>query len=166
MIRQLAAVLLLTVALAAQERQPPPPPPPPAGQTIYRLEYTVTEMEGTKKLQARNYSLQVIDRSDARMRVGNKIPIPTGTEQVQYMDVGVNIDSRPVTIDAHTVRVRTNIEVSALASTDNARRPILRNFNNMVETILPLDKPVLLSSQDEPGTSTTFQVTVVARIVK
>jgi hypothetical protein len=123
-------------------------------------------MDGAKKLQARNYSLQVIDRSDARMRVGNRIPITTGAEQVQYMDIGVNIDARATTIDTHTVRIKTNIEVNSLASTESSRRPIIRNFNNMVETTLPLDKPVQLSSQDEPGTSTTYQVTLVARIVK
>src|SRR5258706_2000728 len=155
MIKQLAAVLLLSTVLVAQEKQQPPPPPP-AGQTIYRLEYTVTEMEGAKRLQARNYSLQVIDRSDARMRVGNRIPITTGNEQVQYMDIGVNIDARATMIDAHTVRVRTNIEVNSLASTESSRRPIIRNFNNMVETSIPLDKPIMLTSQDEPGTSTTF----------
>ena len=165
MIKQLAAVLLLSTVLVAQEKQQQPPSPP-AGQTIYRLEYTVTEMEGAKRLQARNYSLQVIDRSDARMRVGNRIPITTGNEQVQYMDIGVNIDARATMIDAHTVRVRTNIEVNSLASTESSRRPIIRNFNNMVETSIPLDKPIMLTSQDEPGTSTTFQVSLTARIVK
>lgn len=165
MIRHITAVLLLAAALAAQERQPPPPPPP-AGQTTYRLEYTITEMEGAKKLQSRNYSMQVLERGDARMRVGNRIPITTGAEQVQYMDIGVSIDARATTIDAHTVRVRTGIEVNSLASTESSRRPIIRNFNNQVETIIPLDKPIQLTSQDEPGTSTTFQVTVTARIVK
>src|SRR5258706_13034852 len=103
MIKQLAAVLLLSTVLVAQEKQQPPPPPP-AGQTIYRLEDTVTEMEGAKKLQARNYSLQGIDRSDARMRVGNRIPITTGNEQVQYMDIGVNIDARGTMNEENTVR--------------------------------------------------------------
>ena len=46
---------------------------------------------------------------------------------------------------------------------------ILRQPGDLVRRILsliPMDKLVLLTSQDEPGTNTTFQVHVTARIVK
>lgn len=166
MIRQIAAVLLLAAALVAQERQPPPPPPPPpAVQTTYVLEYTVSELEGTRKVRSRNYTVQVNDRSEGRLRVGSRVPLVTG-EQVQYMDVGVNIDARPISVDSRSVRLNTKLEVTAMASTDSSRRPILRNMTSWGETVIPLDKPVILSSQDEPGTETTFQVQVIARIVK
>jgi len=166
MIKQLAAVLLLTTVLVAQEKQPPPPPPPPAGgQITYVLEYTITELDGTKKLRSRNYTMLIIDRSDGRLRVGSRVPISTG-EQVQYMDVGVHIDARPISIDSRTVRLKTTLEVTAMASTDASRRPILRNMNSSADTVIALDKPVILSTQDEPGTETTFQVQVVARIAK
>lgn len=165
MIRHIAAVLLLAAALAAQERQPPPPPPP-VGQTTYRLEYTVSELEGTKKLRSRNYTMLVVERSNGRLRVGNRIPITGKEGQFQYMDVGVNIDARPVSLDAHNVRLDTRVEVTALASTENPARPILRNLSSQMEAVIPLDKTVILATQDEPGTETSFQVTVTARIVK
>ena len=82
------------------------------------------------------------------------------------MDVGVNIDTRPVAVDAHNVRLNTRVEVSTLASTDSSRRPVLRNFTNQVDATIPLDKSVMLTSQDELGTDSTFQVQVVARVVK
>ena len=167
MIKQLAAVLLLAAAVAAQEKQPPPPTVPLSGNTTYHLEFTVTELEGAKKLHTRNYSVIVGDGKDARLRVGNRIPIVTGKEeQIQYMDVGANFDVRPIWVDARTVRLRAILEVSALAASDSSRRPVLRNFNNALETNVPLDKQVLLTSQDEPGTEITFQVHLVARIAR
>ena len=167
MIKQFAAVLLLAVVLAAQDKQPPPPPPPPppAGQTTYWLEYTVSELDGTKKLRSRNYTVLIMERNNGRLRVGSRVPITTG-EQVQYMDVGVNIDARPTAIDARTLRLSTILEVTAMASSDSSRRPILRNLSAHMDSVIPLDKPVILSTQDEPGTETTFQVQVIARIVK
>jgi hypothetical protein len=169
MIKQLAVILLLAVLLCAQEKQPPPPPPPPAGVT-YQLEFTFTEMDGAKKVQSRNYTMLISEGRNARLRVGSKIPLVTGTtagvEQLQYMDVGANIDARAEAGDARTVRLDTRLEVTGLASGEISRRPVLRNFNNAVVATVPLEKSTLLTSQDEPGTSTTFQVHVVARIAK
>ena len=175
----LIAICFLTVVpLLAQEKapQPPPPPPPPPSSDNYRLEFTISEIEGTKKLQSRNYSMLVVGGRDGRLRVGNRIPISVGVksgeEQIQYNDLGVNIDARAAFVDAHSVRLSVTVEVSGLAGSEPgdpqkiSRRPIVRQFNNRVEVIIPLDKAVLLTSQDEPGTNTTFQVQAVVKIQK
>lgn len=158
--------LVLSLPLLAQEK----PKDTSANNNVYRLDFTITELEGTKKLVSRNYSMLIGEGRNARLRVGNKLPISTGSaagaEQFQYMDVGANIDATPWLVDGSSLRLVARLDVSTMASMDQARRPVLRNFNNAVEAVIPLDKLVLLTSQDEPGTSTTFQVSVIAKIVK
>jgi len=167
------AVLLATTLAVAQEKP-----------TVYRLEYTITEMDGAKKLSSRSYTIQVEDRKRGTMRVGTRVPVPTGSFQsgaagaggaaepniqYNYMDVGVNLDATPSTIDATSIRLDTSVDINSLVSPDSAssrRPPVTRSCRDQASTIIPLDKPVILTTQDDPSYNTSLQVQVTARIVK
>ena len=166
MLKRIALTLLAVTAIAAAQEKAPPPPPPPGA--VYRLEFTITELEGTKKISSRNYTVLVEDRKLGRIRVGSKVPLSTKEGAIQYFDVGVNIDGRPVTIDSASVHLDTVIEITSVAVPEatTAKAPVIRNFRNQTELPMPLDKPVLLTSQDEPGSNTTIQVQVLAKVVK
>ncbi len=166
MLKRVTLILIFAAAsLMAQEKTAPP-----ATHAVYRLEYTISEVEGSKK-QSHSYSILVMDGRDGRLRVGSKIPIPFGKEgqtQIQFMDVGVRIDATPRTADPGTVQLNTTFEVTAVATggPGSSLPPVLRNLNNSLGVLVPLDKPVLLTSQDEPGSQTAFQVQVLVRAVK
>ena len=168
MLKRIALTLLAATAIAAaQEKAPPPPPPPPSG-AVYRLEYTITELEGTKKISSRTYTMLVGDYKSGSIRVGNKIPLQNKDGQVQYFDVGVNIDGRPTAIDSASVHLNTIIENTSVvvAEASTAKAPVVRNLRNSIELGLPLDKPVVLTTQDDPSSNTTIQVQVLAKVVK
>jgi hypothetical protein len=166
MVKRLALLALAAAALAAQEKQPPPPPPPPPPNAVYQLEFTLTELEGAKRLHARSYSFQVNNLRWGKMRVGNRIPVVTEGDKVQYMDVGVNIDARPTALDARAINLEARLEVNGIVGQEGSRRPTMRVFTNEINATVPLDKPVQLASQEEPGTNITYQVSVTARLVR
>jgi hypothetical protein len=162
------AILLATTLAVAQENTTHP--------TVYRLEYTITEMDGAKKLSSRSYTLQAEEGKSASMRVGTRVPVPTSTadgpQSYQYMDVGVNLDvTASSLLEATTIRLKTNVEITSLiAPTDPSARhgtpPATRRTSDQVTTVIPLDKPVTLTTQDDPSYNTSMQVQVIAHIVK
>lgn len=159
------AVLLATTLAVAQEKDASTRP------TVYRLEYTITEMEGAKKLSSRTYTLQAEDGKSASMRVGTRVPVPAGAVY-NYMDVGVNLDVTATVMDATNLRLKTNVEISSIIAPANAvdashqPPPATRQTRDAATTIVPLDKPVILTTQDDPSYNTTTQVQVIAKIVK
>lgn len=78
----------------------------------------------TKIIQ--NPEVRVSDGESARLRVGDRIPIATGSfqatagggigvnTQFQYIDVGVNIDLVPHVLPDHSVSMKLGVEVSSL----------------------------------------------------
>ncbi len=144
--------------------------------TVYRLEYTITEMDGAKKLSSRSYSLQAEEGKPASMRVGTRVPVATGgmgdAVQYQYIDVGVNLDVTASTMEAATIRLKTNVEITSVIApptgpgASRQPQPTVRQTKDQLTTVIPLDKPVILTTQDDPSYTTSMQVQVIARIVK
>src|SRR5712691_8359017 len=90
------SVRFLALALMAGTSFAQNPEPP----KFYKLDFVVKEVEGTKVLNARSYSITVsTDASSphSSIRTGSKVPTPTGTTgQFTFIDLGVNIDCGPV----------------------------------------------------------------------
>ncbi len=73
-----------------------------------------------------NPEVRVSDGESARLRVGDRVPIATGSfqataglgpvvnTQFQYIDVGVNIDLQPHVLPDHSVSMKLGVEVSSL----------------------------------------------------
>ena len=72
-----------------------------------------------------NPQVRVSDGESARLRVGDRVPIATGSfqaigvgpsinTQFQYIDVGVNIDLTPHVHPDHSVSIKLGVEVSSL----------------------------------------------------
>src|SRR5579863_4506613 len=102
MLKRIVLIVLLSATAAiAQEKT-----------TVYRMEYTVIETEGAKKLTSRTYTLVTEDHKRAVMRVGTRVPIRNGENSYNYMDVGVNLDATPTTVgDSGNVRLDTTIDI-------------------------------------------------------
>src|ERR1022692_2269548 len=155
--------ILITAAAVAQDKPNPAP-----GPTL-RLEYTVVEMEGAKKTSSRTYTMMLEGGKTGRMRTGTRVPFSSGKDQaMQYMDVGTNFDAR-TTMTEGAVRVITIFEISSVTAAEGpsaTRAPVLRSCSDNVETVVPLDKQVVLTTQDDPGNNTSLQVLLVIKLVK
>ncbi len=150
------ALLLLATAAVAQEKA-----------TVYKLEYTVVESEGAKKLTSRAYTLLVEEGKRGFMRVGSRVPTGSVEKGYNYIDVGVNIDAAPKMIDASSVRLETTVDISSIVTEGSSSRPpVLRNCRGQIGTALPLDKVVTISTQDDPANNTNLAVQVIVKLVK
>ncbi|GEM_PF-6185086 len=165
----LVAATFVTAPFAVAQAQDMP--------KVYKLEYTVLETEGAKKISSRTYTLMVEDNKRSNLRVGLRVPIATslpaggdGPTQYNYMDVGVQVDALAHSLDASTIRLETISDITSLVTPDGApsarRPPTTRSCRESINTVIPLDKVVTLSTQDDPSYNTTMTLQVVAHLVK
>lgn len=167
--------LLLGVA-AAQEKSEPEPQP--AG--MYRLDFVIKEMDGTKVVNSRNYSM-VVDapwgigntahRTSANLRAGNRVPVSVGSKDAafQYMDVGVTVAVTLVQKGSGALGFDMNVEVSSLAQPEGQSQmgmqsggtPVVRSERSSVAGILTPGKELVVSSIDDPVSNRRFVVAVV-----
>src|ERR1700693_5426386 len=57
----------------------------------YRLDFSVNELEDGKKINTRQYSLNLNADDANEIKIGTRVPVEAGHEQFQYMDVGTSI---------------------------------------------------------------------------
>ncbi|HVM75810.1 MAG TPA: hypothetical protein VMT75_09225 [Candidatus Saccharimonadales bacterium] len=129
------AVTLFTLGLLGSEllAQEKPKPEAKSSPTTLKLQVTITETQGDKKLANLPYTFFV--KSDyagpgpwAKVRMGSRVPVATGSYQMgsgssnpigplvntqfQYIDVGTNIDARAITTDEGRYDLILNLERS------------------------------------------------------
>jgi type II secretory pathway component GspD/PulD (secretin) len=143
----------------------------------YRLAYTITDSDSGKRIGTQRVDVIVISGGKTQVKQGSKVPIVTGTyhagtpaqnSQVQYQDVGLNIEAS-VTGSANGVEVRTKIEQSSVAEERSGmgpQDPVVRQTVLEGTSTLAPGKPLLLGSLDVPGSTRHQEIEVVAELVR
>lgn len=139
----------------------------------YRLTYTVTEMDGAKRIGSQRFAMVLTDAQKTSLNQGNRVPVSTGSyggvsaagvqTQFTYMDVGTNFEA---TLYATGSGARLNSKVTqssfvAATSSDGPQSPIVRNLTLEGSSMLIPGKPVMLGSMDVPGSTRHLDVEVV-----
>jgi hypothetical protein len=135
----------------------------------YRIEFNVREIEDGKRLNSRNYMMVVEDDSWGRIRVGNRVPIVGGEKQLQYNDVGMNIDCRPreregsVTLD---VRLESSSVVAQEQMAAVNTNPVFRQQRTNIVSVVTPGKPTMVATMDDVVTNRRYEIEVTATKVK
>ena len=166
-----AVALLLTAAGFSQSEQKPASPDTNKvsadSADTYRIDVTIREMQDGKSISSRNYSTLIRDGryiAPRTIRVGSRLPVGT---PVNYLDVGTNLTVRAWKLEGQLILSMT-VEVSSIAPVDPsstvklADAPVLRQFRTDQEAAIPLGKPTLLNSIDDPSSNHKFQIEVTA----
>jgi type II secretory pathway component GspD/PulD (secretin) len=142
---------------------------------LYRLTYTITDIDGGKRLGSQQFTLLVTSGEKSTFKQGSRVPIVTGTTfgetqntQVQYLDVGLAIEAS-VSGSPDSLNMHTKIEESSLAEerpVTTAQDPVVRQTVFDESSQLSHGKPLTLGSLDLPGTTRSQQVEVVAELVR
>jgi type II secretory pathway component GspD/PulD (secretin) len=139
---------------------------------VYRITYTITEFDNGKKTGVQHYSMVVAGDNKSVFKQGNRIPIITGSfdkdnsganTQIQYLDVGVNIETTVSGVGLHT-----KIEQSSVAdekSNVGIQDPLVRQTMLEGTSTFTPGKVFVLGSIDIPGTTRHQDVEVVAELV-
>jgi hypothetical protein len=143
----------------------------------YRLTYTITDSDSGKRIGTERVAVTVISGGKTQVKQGTKVPIVTGTydagtpgqnSQVQYQDVGLNIEAA-VEGSANGVEVRTKIEQSSVAEEKSGmgpQDPVVRQTVLEETSTLSPGKTLLLGSLDVPGSTRHQEIEVVAELVR
>jgi hypothetical protein len=141
---------------------------PETAGALYRVAVTVKELDGNNKVNSRAYTVMVRPQGpgqphQGQLRVGSRVPILTGKESMQYMDVGMKIDvfnareleglfTGTITIEMNTV-VPGEVQAGA---------PVLRDLRLTAPFVLTPGKAAIVGTVDDVNSRRTFQVEVTA----
>ena len=156
-------ILGLTLALAfagsgARGQTNSAPSPVQAALKTYRLTYTLTETDGGKRVGTQHLAMIVVSGRKTVLKQGNRVPLVTGSVstsggpqmQVQYLDIGLNIDAS-IEEANDVVKLNTAVEQSSIAEEKSGlgtQDPIVRQAKLEGTSILTAGKPLILGSMD------------------
>jgi hypothetical protein len=110
-----ATVVLSPAVIRAQEKAPDTP------QTHYKLTYRLLEVDANGKVTNSRAYFAIIgaggDSAPAKIRTGDKFPIAVGTggTDVQYQDVGTDIDTFHPRIHDQQLSLQVSAALSSVA---------------------------------------------------
>ena len=137
----------------------------------YHLDLAINELEDGKRINSRQYSLNLNsnDSSD-NLEIGTKVPVEVKEGEVHYLDVGTSILAR---IGEHRGQTELTVraEVSNFSTPEQGQdkhdpHPALRQLKISGSTLLPLGKPMVIGSVDDPNSKRTFQLEVTVTKLK
>ena len=179
-----AAILgwaILCTGAAAQDTSPKAQPEkaaeektkarPPVEQ--YHLDFSINELEDGKKINSRQYSMDLDTNEPNEIKIGTRVPVATKegeSREFQYVDVGTNIMAR-IGEERGQLSLFVRAENSHLAteSSPGERQdlgPVIRQFKMGGAVLLPVSKPVILSTADDPNSRRQFQLEVTVTKIK
>ena len=145
---------------------------------VYRLTYTITDIDNGKRSNPQRYSMIVTSGSKTELKQGSKVPLVVGTytesgsgspnTQVQYQDVGLQIEAALNTyLDG--VRLGTKIGESTVADEKSGigmQDPVFHQTTFEGTSTLVPGKSLVLGSLDFPGGARKQEVEVVSEVVR
>jgi hypothetical protein len=168
----LTAALMIALTMVAGVRQgfaqDSPKASPDAAEPghAYRLDFTVNEIEGGKKIDSRQYSMNLRGGDVNEVKIGSRVPVDTKNGEFQYIDVGTNIwcalrDRKDISWVGNDLLLNVKSEISNFAVPEQQgqnMRPILRQLKIDASMIAEIGKPLVIGSVDDPNSKRQFQL--------
>lgn len=164
----LAALLLCAPLLHAQNADSSEATKAAVPEQSYLLTLTLTVTDHGKKSIDQTYTLAASQRSAPLIRDGDRIPISTGTEgnktQIQYLDIGTNIDFRDLRLAGSSVAMFISVENSSVAPDPGDKNdPIIRNTHYSMSPVAPLGKQITVYSSSDAATGHKVEIQLLVQ---
>jgi hypothetical protein len=185
---QVASLLLMgmlsPIVLAQDNPKAADTPKAEVRTTPIKVQIVFTEFEGDKKTKSLPYVMYMnspdsneLKTGWVRFRIGNRIPVYVGKDQMQYMDIGTNVDARSAYMaDGHVLlqltlerswvegEVSVPVTKSEPSSADTAgghfQEPIIRGFKSELDMKLREGQPVESAMATDPISGKVIKVEV------
>ena len=137
MLKKMLAIATLTAALTtaagvgqlrAQESTPAKPAPEATEPGhAYKLDFSVIEIDDGKKVNSRQYSMNLSTGDANEVKIGTRVPVEAKQGEFQYIDVGTSIwcrlrDRKDVAWLGNDVLLNLRAEISNFALPEQSRR--------------------------------------------
>jgi len=182
---------MLSQLAASQDKPKSDETPKAEAQTTpVKLQIVFTEFEGDKKVKSLPYTLYInalnateLKAGWVKLRIGSRVPIYVGNNQIQYLDVGTNLDARSAYPGDGRLLLQLNLERSwvegdvsvPVTKTEGAqseissgrfREPIIRNFRSELDLKLREGQSVESTMATDPISGKVLKVEVSFIILK
>jgi hypothetical protein len=143
-------------------------PPAEVPPHTYRLDYTLTETEGGKKIDSRQYSVVAGGGTNSgrqwegHVDIGTRVPVGLKNDSdYQYIDVGAKITAFISMRDGVQV-LDTHFDFSSVGPDDTKidGRPILRTIGIENQAPVLLGKAMTVATADDPNSGRRFVLEV------
>jgi hypothetical protein len=144
-------------------------------QKYYKLDFMVKELDGGKTVNSRSYSMTVAtpSRQKSEIRTNSRVFLQTNSGQgqtnvvqVQQYDLGTNFDCINIKEIAGGLSLSVTAQVNSILEEPGTVQPIIRRNEWNSAVILPIQKPTVIFSSDDPGSKRQMQVELVAIPIK
>jgi hypothetical protein len=169
-----------TGVIRAQETSPPKPPEQAKPAPAYHLDFALNELENGKKINTRQYAMNLIAERTGpvnglakefagrgkEIKIGTRVPIETEQGKLDYMDIGTKIWCRLLE-DETGLSLDVRAEVSSLVPRSDtdvyhpvSRDPVVRKMAIEASTAITPSKLTNLGTVDDPDSKRQFQLEV------
>ena len=164
------ALVVGGIGNASAQDSTSPKAAPETEKTInaYRLDFSVNEFEDGKKINTRQYAMNLNAEDANEIKIGTRVPVESKQGEFQYLDVGTNIWCR-IGERANGLPLSVRAEISNFAMPDQQAqqaRPVLRQLSIRASTVAQLGKPMVVGSVDDPNSRRQFQLEVTVTKLK
>jgi len=129
----------------------------------YRLDFSINELEDGKRINTRQYSMNLTGDDPNEIKIGTRVPVEDKQGVVQYIDVGTNIWSK-LKMRNTQLDLSVRIDISNFAIPEQAQgqngHPVIRQLKISAGTLALLGKPMVIGIVDDPNSKRQFQVEV------
>ena len=137
----------------------------------YRLTFTLAESDAGKRVGIQHFAIVVASGQRTVLKQGNKVPVITGSNpvQYQYVDIGMNFE---LTLDDSPsgLRLRSKVEQSSVGNPSDygngsnslSQEPVIQQTSLEGSSIIVNGKPLTLGSIDVAGSPRHIDIEVVA----
>jgi hypothetical protein len=129
----------------------------------YRLDFSINELEDGKKINSRQYSMNLTKNQPQDIKIGTRVPVEGKQGEIQYMDVGTNISGR-LQVRNDQLELFVNTEMTNFAipeqATGHESHPVIRQLKIGGSTLVVLGTPMIIGMADDPNSKRQFQVEV------
>jgi hypothetical protein len=141
----------------------------PAPKHYYKLNFVLRETDEGKVVNQRTFTLNIsaepphvggVPPEWWNVRSGTRVPI-SGSKDVNYLDVGVNLDVRAEEVP-EGLQMQITSEVSSLGTENGAgsSAPAIRQVKVRSAVQAPIGKPTLVFTADDPASKHRFELEV------
>jgi hypothetical protein len=147
----LFALLAVIAPLAVAQDQPMT-----GGSPVYKVEFNIHDGTDAAAKAGRRYTMLIDSSNKGSFKVGNRVPVSSGSGQVNYVDVGVNIDCNVQENNSGRVRLHADLDLSTILPLDKntpaPSNPTISQLRLNVNAVVNPGKPTIVAAIDDPAT--------------
>ena len=170
----ISMMLLVAKITTAQEAGAKSAAEAPEPGHAYRVDFLISELEDGKKINTRQYAINLNAGEANELKIGTRIPVEVKQSEIQYLDVGTSIwcrlrDHKDVTWLANDVMLNLKAEITNFALPDqqgDRMRPAIRGMKIDSSTIAMVGKQMVVGVVDDPNSKRQFQLEVTVTRLK